>query len=93
MKISKKVLKQIIHEELSKTDIKEIEQIAKKAAKKETDEQIKKFIKEELQKELEKAFKDKKSRDEIVEVVKKVTKKFYHDLTFNYSYFIDRIKL
>ena len=52
-----------------------------------------KFLKKELHKEIEKHLKGKATKEEIVDIAKKVIKKLYRELTFNYPYLIDRMKL
>jgi uncharacterized protein with NAD-binding domain and iron-sulfur cluster len=97
VKVSNKIIKQIIfeevrrtlHEELTNSDKDKIRQIAKKEA----EEQLKDFIKDELKKEFQKNLKNKDSKDQIAEVAKKILKKFYHEIAFTYPQFIDRMKL
>jgi len=81
MKISKSKLKQIIVEELTKTD----------------KEQIKKMIAKELkgmvEDEIEKALKSKDIKNDIGDISKQIIKKLYKDMSVQHPYIIDRIKI
>ena len=90
MKITQSALKQIILEELTKTEVKEI---AKEEAEKETKAALKKFIKDDLEKEIQKSLKGKATKNEIADISKAVIKKLYKELSFNYPYIIDRVKV
>ena len=93
MKLTKSALRQIILEELNNSDKAEIKKIAKDVAQDEAERAIKKAFKEDLQKEVEKALKGKGSKEEIADISKKVIKKLYRELSFNYPHLIDRIKV
>ena len=81
MKISKSKLKQIIVEELTKSD----------------KEQIKKMIAKELkgmvEDEIEKALKSKDIKNDIGDISKQIIKKLYKDMSVQHPYIIDRIKI
>jgi hypothetical protein len=84
--ISKAYVKDLILEEFTKADIKDI-----------VDDAIEKKMKSELPKalktELEKALKSKEIKSDVGEIAKKVLKKLYKDLSFHHPYIIDRIKV
>ena len=90
MKISQKDLKQIILEELTKADVKKI---AKEESEKAAKKALKDFLKDDLEKEIQKTLKGKASREEIVDISKKVIKKLYRELTFTYPHLIDRMNI
>jgi len=79
--ISEGQLKQIIAEELTKTDKADIKKM------------ISKELKDILEDELVKALKTSDIKSDIGEVAKKVIKKLYKDLSFHHPYIIDRIKV
>jgi len=54
---------------------------------------FKDFLKHDLEKEFAKALKDKATKEEIADISKKVIKKLYRELFFNYPYIIDRVKI
>jgi|TARA_Y100000034_G_C6778341_1_gene347670 uncharacterized membrane-anchored protein YjiN (DUF445 family) len=83
--ISPDSLKQIVTEELTKSDKEDIEKMISKSIKSE--------LKDVLQDELEKALKTKDSKTEIGEITKSVIKKLYKDLAYHHPYVIDRIKV
>lgn len=83
----------LLHEELTKTDKKEIERISKKAAKKEIDAAMKSFKKSELEKEITKILGSKASKEEAAKITKAVIKRLYRELAINYPAIIDRIKV
>ena len=85
MDFNARALRQLIREELTKTDKDEI----KRMITKEIDSNLKK----ELSKALESELKTKASKDEIGEITKKVLKKLYKDISFHHPYIIDRIKI
>jgi uncharacterized membrane protein YheB (UPF0754 family) len=86
MHITKHYVKQLILEELSKSEVKDI-----------VDSAIQKQLKKELpiavKSELEKMLKSKDTKADIGEIAKKVIKKLYKDLSFHHPYIIDRIKV
>ena len=89
MQITKQYIKELIYEELTKADVRELIDVA--IEKKEL--QLKKQLPKELKKELEKAMKSKDVKEDIGEIAKKVIKKLYKDLSFHHPYIIDRIKV
>jgi len=78
-----------IHEELTKTDKKEINTMISK----ELDKVLKSKVKGILEDELSKALRTKASKEEIGEITKKVLKKLYRDLALHHPYVIDRVKI
>tara|TARA_R100000234_G_scaffold119074_1_gene101059 strand:- start:1218 stop:1478 length:261 start_codon:yes stop_codon:yes gene_type:complete len=86
MIITKQYVKEIILEELTKSDVKDI-----------VDAAIQKHFRHELpkavEKELEKMLKSKEIKGDIGEIAKKVIKKLYKDLSYHHPYIIDRIKV
>tara|TARA_R110000744_G_scaffold333519_1_gene438942 strand:- start:248 stop:508 length:261 start_codon:yes stop_codon:yes gene_type:complete len=86
MQITKQYVKELILEELTKTEIKDIVDAA-------IEKQIKKELPAVLKKELEKALKSKETRADVGEIAKQVIKKLYKDLSFHHPYIIDRIKV
>jgi len=52
--------------------------------------ELKKLIEDEIQ---EAVGKDKKTREEITDIYKKITKELYKDLAINNAYMIDRLKI
>ena len=85
MDFTSRQLRQLIREELTKTDKDQIEKMISK--------EIKATLKKELQKALESEHKTKATKDELGEITKKVLKKLYKDLSFHHPYIIDRIKV
>ena len=83
-------MKKIIVEELSKTEVKDL---VKKETEKAVERSLRDFLKNDLEKEILKALKDKKTKEEVADISKKVIKKLYRELSFNYPYIIDRVKL
>jgi len=98
MKITQQNLRRLIRrsllsEELTKTDKKEIEKIARKQAKKEIDKVVGTSLEKTIQKEVEKTLKNKATKDELASITKAVMKKLYRDLSTSYPQVIDRIKV
>ena len=87
MKISQTRLKQIIIEELTKKDVKDI--VASEIEKQLTSKKVKKIIEDEIISALGKP----KSRDEVADIAKKVLKRLYKDMSVQHPYMIDRIKV
>ena len=83
----------LLLEELTKSDKKEIERIARKQAQKEIEKAVGKDFAKSVQKEVEKVLKDKATKQEIADVTKSVVKKLYRQLSHNYPQIIDRIKV
>tara|TARA_R110001583_G_scaffold45164_1_gene142640 strand:+ start:540 stop:818 length:279 start_codon:yes stop_codon:yes gene_type:complete len=92
MKLTKENLIQLIGEELTKADKKQI----KAMVTKEVDSSFKQFeksIKKTVEEELKKLLKTKATKEEVGDITKKVLKKLYKDLSLHHPYIIDRIKL
>tara|TARA_Y100000004_G_C8771148_1_gene350770 strand:- start:215 stop:478 length:264 start_codon:yes stop_codon:yes gene_type:complete len=87
MKISQKRLKEIVVEELTKKDVKDI--VASEIEKQLSSKKIKQIIEDEIISALGKS----KSRDEVANISKKVLKKLYKDMAVQHPYMIDRIKV
>ena len=88
IQLNEQLLKQIILEELTKTEVKEI-------AKKEAEKVFTKLLKDELEDHLVKLFKKRggASREEVSVVARDMIKKLYRELAFNYPQILDKIKL
>ena len=86
MIITKQYVKELIVEELTKSDVKDI---VDKAMAKQFRHELPKLV----AKELEKMLKSKDIKSDIGEIAKKVIKKLYKDLSFHHPYIIDRIKV
>ena len=89
MKLSEDTLKELIREELTRTDKAEIKTLISK----ELDKVLKKEIKDALEDELSKALNSKATKEEIGDITKKVMKQLYKDLSYHHPYIIDRIKV
>tara|TARA_A100001011_G_scaffold658_1_gene776 strand:- start:7262 stop:7525 length:264 start_codon:yes stop_codon:yes gene_type:complete len=87
MKISRKRLKKIVLEELTKADVKDI--VSSELEKQLSSRKIKKLIEDELVNALSKP----KSKDEVANIAKKVLKRLYKDMSVQHPYMIDRIKV
>ena len=81
MKITKSRLREIIVEELTKTDKAEIKRM------------IARELKSMVEDEVAKAIKSKGSKDDIGDISKKILKKLYKDMSVHHPYIIDRIKV
>ena len=81
MKITKSRLREIIVEELTKTDKAEIKRM------------IAKELKSMVEDEVAKAIKSKDIKDDIGDISKKILKKLYKDMSVHHPYIIDRIKV
>ncbi len=79
--ITKNRLKDIILEELTKTDKDEIKRM------------VSKELKSMVEDEVEKILKSKSVKDDIGDITKSVLKKLYKDLSIQHPYIIDRIKI
>ena len=79
--ITKSRLKEIIAEELAKSDKDEIKRMISK--------ELKSMVKDEV----EKLVKSKSVKDDIGDITKTVLKKLYQDLSIQHPYIIDRIKI
>ena len=81
MKITKSRLREIIVEELTKTDKAEIKRM------------IARELKSMVEDEVAKAIKSKGIKDDIGDISKKILKKLYKDMLVHHPYIIDRIKV
>jgi hypothetical protein len=85
-----KELKNLIMEELTKSDKDEI----KKIVSKEVESLLKsKSTKDMIVDEIEKHMRSKDAKEQVGEIAKKVLKKLYKDLSLQHPYIIDRIKV
>ena len=84
-------VKKLLTEELSSLDKSDIKDLIKK----ELDKFIKsKELKDVIEDEIYNAVsKDKKTREEIADLYKKITKELYRDLSLNNTYIIDKLKV
>lgn len=83
----------LILEELTKTDKKEIERIAKAQAKKEIERVVGRDFSKTIEKEVQKTLKGKATKQEIADISKSVIKKLYKQLSVNTPQIMDRIKV
>jgi 3-methyladenine DNA glycosylase AlkD len=84
-------VKNLLKEELSSSDKSDIKDMFKKELERFIDsKELKKLIEDEIHNAVSK---DKKTREEIADLYKKITKELYKDLSINNSYIIDRIKV
>ena len=92
MKLTPQMLKDLIAEELTRSDKTEI----KKMISKESDKafrDFKKEIKKDIEAEVERALGAKGTKEEIGDITKEILKKLYKDLSLRHPYIIDRIKI
>ena len=87
MKISQARLKQIIVEEITKKDVKDI--VSSEIDKQLASRKVKKIIEDEIIDALNKP----KTKDEVANIAKKVLKQLYKDMSVQHPYMIDRIKV
>tara|TARA_Y100001963_G_scaffold128075_1_gene182031 strand:+ start:529 stop:783 length:255 start_codon:yes stop_codon:yes gene_type:complete len=66
-----------------------LKQIIKEELTRQDKTDVKKMVKDEL----EKLLKKKDTKDQVGEIVKKIMKKLYKDLSLEHPYIIDRIKI
>lgn len=84
-------IKNLLKEQLSSSDKSEIKDMFKKELDKFVNSrELKKIIEDEI---LDAVGKDKKTREEIADLYKKITKELYKDLSINNAYIIDRLKV
>jgi len=84
-------IKNLLKEELNSSDKVEIKDIFEKELNKFIkSKELKKLIEDEIQ---DAVGKDKKTREEIADIYKKITKELYKDLAINNAYMIDRLKI
>ena len=91
--ILRRTIRSLLNEELTKTDKKEIERIAKTQAKKEIEKVVGKNLSKTIEKEVQKTLKGKATKQEIADISKSVIKKLYKQLSFNTPQIVDRIKV
>lgn len=83
--------KKLLKEELNSSDKYEIKDIFEKELNKFLkNKELKDIIEDEI---LKAVSKDKKTREEITDIYKKITKELYKDLAINNAYMIDRLKI
>jgi len=83
--------KKLLKEELNSSDKSEIKDIFEKELNKFLkSKELKDIIEDEI---LKAVSKDKKTREEITDIYKKITKELYKDLAINNAYMIDRLKI
>ncbi len=87
MKIKRSRLKEIIVEELTKADVKDI--VSSEIEKQLSSKKIKKIIEDEITAALRKP----KNKEEVADIAKKVLKRLYKDMSVQHPYMIDRIKV
>ena len=87
------ILESLLVEELTKSDKKEIEKLAKKQARKEIDKVVGSSLEKTIEKEVKKILKTKATRQELGDITKAVFKKLYRDLALRSPHIIDRIKV
>jgi hypothetical protein len=78
-----------LNEDLTRSDKAEIKRIARR----EIEDMYRDELKQKVTKEVEKLLGGKKNQDIIVDVTKKVLRKFYRELAFNYTPAISRLKI
>lgn len=78
-----------LNEDLTRSDKAEIRRIARR----EVDDMYRDEIKQKVTKEVEKLLGGKKNQDIVVDITKKVLRKFYRELAFNYTPAISRLKI
>lgn len=84
-------VKNLLKEELSSSDKSEIKDMFKKELDKfMNSRELKKIIEDEIH---DAVGKDKKTREEIADLYKKITKELYRDLSLNNTYIIDKLKV
>jgi len=84
-------VKNLLKEELSSSDKSEIKDMFQKELDKFIkSRELKKIIEDEI---LDAVGKDKKTREEIADIYKKITKELYKDLSLNNTYIIDKLKI
>ena len=93
MKITRRQIRHILKEALTKTDIRDIERIARKEAKDEIVKVVGKDLAKTIKEEVEKVLKDKATKQEMAEITKQVIKKMYRELSFSQPQILSRIKV
>ncbi len=83
----------LLKEELTRADKKEIKTIARKEALKEIERVVGKDFSKTIQEEIKKSLGQKATKQEVAEISKQVLKKLYREMSHSYNPLIDRIKL
>ena len=92
MSLTQDKLRQLIREELTKSDKAQIKKMISTEVER-AQKDFKKVLKKEVEAEISKALKNKATKEEIGDITKKVLKKLYKDLSLHHPYIIDRIKI
>ena len=82
-------LRQLIREELTKTDKDDIRAMVRK----ELETELKAKLDKAVKKEVEAVLKNKATKEQIGDISKQIIKKLYKDLSLHHPYIIDRIKV
>lgn len=93
MKITRRQIRQILGEALTRTDIRDVERIARKEAKDEIQKVVGKDLAKTIQEEVVRALKDKATKQEVADISKAVVKKLYRSLAMEKAFIIDQIKV
>lgn len=93
VKLTKRQLRKILKEALTKTDIGEIERISRKQAKSEIEKVVGKNFSKAVKNEVIKQLKDRATKQEIADISKIVIKKIYRSLAIDKSFIIDQVKV
>ena len=93
MKITRRQIRQILSEALTRTDIRDVERIARKEAKNEIQKVVGKDLAKTIQEEVVRALKDKATKQEVADISKAVVKKLYRSLAMEKAFIIDQIKV
>ncbi len=92
MKLTEKTLREMIVEELSSADKKQIKKMISTELNS-FESRFKKSLKPLVEEELKKLLKTRDVKADVADISKKILKKLYKDLAFQHPYIIDRIKL
>ena len=93
MDITANKLRQLINEELTKTDKSDIERMIKQQLKADLEDAVSKAVQKAVKEEVQSMLGDKSTQREMADISKKIIKKLYKDLSFHHPYIIDRIKI
>lgn len=92
MKLTEKTLREMIVEELSSADKKQIKKMISTELNS-FESRFKKSLKPLVEEELKKLLKTRDVKADVADISKKILKRLYKDLAFQHPYIIDRIKL
>ena len=92
MKLTQTKLRELIVEELTKTDKAEIKRMISKEVDR-AEKRLEKSLKPIVEEELKKLLKTKGIENDVAEISKRILKRLYRDLAIQHPYIIDRIKL